>query len=182
MNPRLDVAINLGPADLVLKTLIKQGLDLTPVLGGEVNSILNDFFKQQFASEGVYGGAKWAPLAPVTLLARKRRGHGRGGILRDTNKLWASLTKMGLGPNAVRSIRPLSLTRGTSLKYAKWIQSGYVSPTFIVLGKNGQVIPLRRRVAKRVAARMIVPRRLPSQVSQRIAEAIARFMRRTHAQ
>ena len=89
---------------------------------------------------------------------------------------------MGLGPNAVRSIRPLSLTRGTSLKYAKWIQSGYVSPTFIVLGKNGQVIPLRRRVAKRVAARMIVPRRLPSQVSQRIAEAIARFMRRTHAQ
>ena len=53
MNPRLDVAINLGPADLVLKRLIKQGLDLTPVLGGEVNSILNDFFKQQFAGEGV---------------------------------------------------------------------------------------------------------------------------------
>src|SRR6476646_5388274 len=92
------VTVNVANAIARLNAVLAAAHDLTPVFAGPINQSLNEVFVKQFETEGAYGGTKWAPPPPFTWNLRKRRGHGRGGILRDTNRPGASLTKQGLGP------------------------------------------------------------------------------------
>lgn len=155
------VQVEAGPTLTLLRRLGAALQDLSPVLGGPVNASVNDLFTRQFATEGREGGTRWAPLAPVTVLLRKRRGHGRGGILRDTNRLWASFTKLGLGPDGVKVVTPDSLQRGSTVPYAAPHQTGFTSRTFVVVNKLGNPVPLHRRSPKKIPARPIVPDPVP---------------------
>ncbi len=157
----MTITVNVADALSKIDVFARKTSDYRPVLQGEVNASVNEFFVNMFAGEGANTGAKWAPLAPITVLLRKRAGHGRGGILRDTNRLWASLTKLGLGPEALRAITPTSLERGTLVPYARWINAGYTSKTFVAIGADGLPVPLRRKVPKLIAPRRLIPEITP---------------------
>lgn len=79
---------------------------------------------QNFRQEGVPD--KWAPLKPSTL-RRRRQGRNRSNpqarILRDTGLLYRAVSSPG-GPHSILSISEKSMTIGTSLRYARFHQSG----------------------------------------------------------
>jgi phage gpG-like protein len=146
------VKVDIRDAFARLGRVLAASRNLQPVLAGPVNESVNEFFVRQFDSEGAYGGEKWKPLSPLSLKLRQRRGHGRGGILHDTGRMWASLTKLGLGPDAIRRVTAQSLERGTSVPYAISHQKGFKTRIF---GRGR-----KRKVPKRV----IIPDPMPSRV------------------
>lgn len=109
-------------ADRFIETAFKRTRDLRPWFQ-LVDKHLTLVLKRQFASEGAFAGMPWAALKPSTIRARQRPGHGRGGILRDLNRLWSALTK-GRGPEAIRSIEKDRYERGTSVPYGVHHQLG----------------------------------------------------------
>lgn len=172
----IEVQINVADALTRLGAASTAALNLKPVLGTTINASIDQLFDQQFDSEGAYLGSRWAPLAPVTVKLRQRRGHGRGGILRDTNRLWASLTKLGQGPDALIILTDTSIERGTKVPYAQWQQTGFLSKTFVVVDKNGNAVPLRRKTPKQIPARPIVTENIPADVLSGWQTAIANFI------
>lgn len=97
--------------------------NLGPAFAGPVDTLMTSFLAVQFKTEGAAGGERWASLAPRTLEARKRPGHGRGGIGRDTNRLWASLVKSPSPEGWVR-VTPTTYSRGTNVPYAQFFSEG----------------------------------------------------------
>jgi hypothetical protein len=114
-----NVKVDTGSVFKALTDLDLKTADLRPVFANTVDPSLTQFFLRQFATEGKAGGEPWPGLKPRTLQARKRPGHGRGGILRDTGRLWAGYTKSG-GPGSVREIGRQSYVRGVSVAYAQY--------------------------------------------------------------
>lgn len=106
---------------LDFKKLSKKVADFRPAFQ-KIDKHVSLVFRRQFASEGAFGGPKWPALAPATIKGRAQSGRGRGGILRDTNRLWASLVK--IGPESVRIMRSHYYERGTSVPYAMAHQEG----------------------------------------------------------
>jgi phage gpG-like protein len=173
------VKVDVAGAVARLREVMNRTEDLSPVFAGPINKSVNDMFIRVFQSEGsAYGGKRWAPHAPVTKLLRKRRGHGRGGVLRDTNRLWASLTKLGLGPDAVKLVGKQSLTRGTLVTYAEPHQTGYTSRTFVVVDKAGNPVPLYRKTPVKIPARPFIPDPMPKQMIVAWEKMITDFVTR----
>ena len=166
----------MPPALAQLAGLSDRARDLSPVLGGTVNQLVDEMYRRQFATQGAFGGRRWAKLAPITRAIRATRGRGRGGILRDTGRLWASLTKGGGPPDGVKRVTATSLERDTAVPYARFVDSGYLSTTFVLLGQDGQVIPLHRRAPKQIPARPITPDPVPNVIVRRWEQAIAQFI------
>ncbi len=170
---KVDVAGALAKLSYIGKSIV----NLAPVLSGPINQDIDELYKRRFETEGASdGGTKWAPLSPVTKLLRKGRGRGRGKIGRDTNRMWASLTKMGLGPDAIKRVTSTSLERGTKVPYAKFFSDGIRSKTFVVIGLGGQAIPLFRKKIKVIPGRPLLPDPLPSSVTKRWEGMIADFV------
>lgn len=170
------IVIELGQTFEMLTNLSKKAEDISPVLAGPINASIDDLFREQFDSEGALGGQKWAALSPATLFFRSQRGRGRGGILRDSNRLWASLTKFGTGPDAIKVITAKSISRGTRVPYARFHQTGFVSRTFVVADKVGQPVPLFRKTPKTIPARPIVPDPIPATFVHKWEKLITEFL------
>jgi hypothetical protein len=169
MTAPIQVQVNVQSALQRLQVLVNNAENLGPVFAGPINQSLNEVFVRQFETEGAAYGTKWRKLSPATLQLRKRRGHGRGGILRDTGVLWASFTKMGLGPHAIKNVTPTSIERGSTLPYGKYHQTGYESKTFVVTGGKGRNIypvALKRKHPIQVPARPIIPDPFPGSLGR----------------
>lgn len=158
---------NFPKAQAALKRLGFRARNLAPVLRGPISRSIAMFWRRVFASQGALIGRPWAPLKPVTVLLRKRAGHGRGGIGRDTNRLWASLTKPG-GPGSIRIVTPGSLVQGSSLPQARFMQEGGLSthfPRITFAGKRRRRIVdvawVRRKTPRKVPARPLLPAKMP---------------------
>ena len=172
----MSIQINTAGAMTVLQQVRHALDDLSLVFAGPINKSVDTVFKRQFDSQGAFGGTPWRPLHPVTVQLRKRAGHGRGGILRDTNRMWASLTKFGLGPDAIKVITPMSLERGTTVPYAGWIHTGFMSKYFVVVDKHGLPVPIKRARAKKIPARPLVPDPMPAEVVGTWEKVIVNFL------
>lgn len=179
--PRVEakLSIDLSP----LTALGGRASNLTPVWVDDVQPIVTDFLLQRFASEGAYGGAKWAPHAPVTKELRKGAGRGRGGIGRDTNRLWASLVKSAgtsAAPGGLLAITPTRYERGSALPYAAPFAGGYNSTHRPVRGKGKDGKPgwvfLRRASPKHIAGRPIFPDPVPPEFITQVATAVRRYI------
>lgn len=174
--PRIETKLSIDLSKL--SGISDRAENLTPVWLDEVQPLVTDFIQRQFATEGAYGGKKWAPLAPATVALRQRPGHGRGGIGRDTNRLWASLVKSGGSSASVGGllvIGPQTYERGSSLPYAQWFAGGYTSKTRPVY--TGQKwIFLRRAEPKKIPARPIFPDPLPAELVTNITDAVRRYI------
>jgi hypothetical protein len=137
-----------------LAAVLRRAGNLTPLFAGPIDKSVTLMFERRFASEGAWGGIRWAGHQPLTIRLRARPGHGRGGILRDTSRLWASFVK-GSGPDAVRRITPSEYERGSAVPYARFHQRGY---------SLTRVFGIRLRKPRRVPARPVVPERVPREV------------------
>lgn len=73
--------------------------------------------RRQFDTSGGYGAGGWRSLSPATVA---KKGHAR--ILVDTGTLRDSLT--GETPYSIEIVRPLELTVGTKVDYARYHQTG----------------------------------------------------------
>lgn len=132
--------------------------DLTPVFQGPIDASVTEFYKRQFETEGAHGGQKWENLSPLTVTLKGRNGRGRAGpetIGRDTNRLWASLTKSG-GPMSLRHFGPKEYVRGTRVRHAQWFHEGYDSTS--IFGRT------RKGGTRKVPARPIVPETMPQPI------------------
>jgi phage gpG-like protein len=83
-----------------------------------INSVLTPYIEDQFTSEGVEGGQKWAPLTDATI---KRRQIPNASILYQTGRLLHSF--LG-GADHEETIAPLKMTWGSRVPYALFHQTG----------------------------------------------------------
>lgn len=94
--------------------------DMTPAL----QFLADDFYEmeqRQFASQGGFASAGWAPLSP-TYAAQKAAAFPGKGILEATGDLLESLTRPGV--RAIRDISPDELHVATRVPYARFHQTG----------------------------------------------------------
>jgi len=68
------------------------------------------------------------------------------------------------------------LTRGTTVPYARFFNDGTRSTTFVVITKDGQKIPLRRKTPKQIPGRPLIPNPMPDPVVQGWTAAITKFI------
>jgi len=66
---------------------------------------------------------EWAPLRPLTIIDRVRRGYGQGPTLVRTNLLRASLTRRG-APGNIFEVTKDSVKVGTRIPYAQYHHFG----------------------------------------------------------
>lgn len=182
------ISVKLGGMERTreaFKRMRGRARDGTRVLRGPIDKSISAFWRRMFISNGLYGGERWAAHSPVTrLIRRKSRGRGRGGLLRDTNRLWAALTK-GSGPGAYRRVTPHLIERGTTWPHAKFAQEGFKSVSWpAITWQSGRrtgsqianVTWLERAHARKVKPRRLVPRRMPAVLLQTWDRLIARWI------
>jgi hypothetical protein len=153
-----------------LEQIDGKAADLRPFFIEELQPLVTEFLTRRFDTGGAFGGAPWSPLAEATLALRKRPGHGRGGIGRDTGRMWASWVKSvgaTAAPGGVLKITKDRYERGSSLKQSLFFHYGIESVTKPVQieDKSGGArwIFVRRKVPKRIPPRYIVPDVLPAE-------------------
>lgn len=117
------VTISLGPTLSLLQRIREKAANLEPVLNGPIANAVHSFFEKQFATEGAYGGQKWAPLAAKTLKWREQNHRTGMPVLQFSRDLWSSLVKRS-SPLGYRIADKDSLLMGTSVKYAPNLQTG----------------------------------------------------------
>lgn len=115
--------ISIGPALSLLEKMSKKAANLRPVLDGPVANSIHAFFEKRFATEGAYGGQKWAPLAEKTLQWRALNNRSAMPILQFTRELWSSLVKRS-SPLGYRIADDDSLLLGSSVQAAEKHQLG----------------------------------------------------------
>lgn len=181
--PLLSPVVIKQEIDLGLLTSVSDRAgDLRPAWLRDVQPLITDFLTQRFNSEGAYLGAKWAPLSDATLALRTRPGHGRGGIGRDTNRLWASFVKSAgsaAAPGGTLLIAKDRYERGSSLEYARYFNDGYNSktkPVFVETKQGPRWVFVRRKDAKQIPGRPIIPDPLPAQLVEQVELSLRAYV------
>jgi len=148
--------VSIGPALSLLERMGRRAANLRPVLDGPIANAIHGFFEKRFATEGAYGGEKWAPLAAKTLYWRAQ--HNRSGmpLLQFMRDLWSSLVKRS-SPLGYRVATDASLLLGSSVQHADEHQTG----------------------TARMPARKIVPDEIPDADRQSWAEMIVTHLEAT---
>lgn len=161
------ITVRVDGAVAELDRLAARTRDLSPVFNGAVDRIVLGFLRRQFETAGVAGGTPWAPLSEVTLELKARARRARMGILRFSNRLFASLTKRS-SPDELFLVTAQSYTRGTRVPYALFHQTGYVT---------GTIFGRARKQPRQVPARpLIPPAGLPQAETDAIARAVERYI------
>ncbi len=96
--------------------------DLRPVWP-EVDTVVREFMKKVFESEGEYGGTHWAPLNEA-YAQRKARDNPGKTILRLSDWLYGSFTN-AQHPEHVMNVGPTFGEFGSKVLYAAAHQYGY---------------------------------------------------------
>jgi phage gpG-like protein len=117
------VTVSLGPTLTLLQRIRSKAANLEPVLNGPIANAVHGFFEKRFATEGEYGGQKWAPLAEQTLRWRAQNHRTGMPVLQFSRELWSSLVKRS-SPLGYRIADKDSLLLGTSVQYAEKHQLG----------------------------------------------------------
>lgn len=153
LNVRVDYLVEFEHATEQLVAMRDRASDLTPAFAMGVDPYLTNELMEQFASEGAHFGDPWAPLAERTLQARKRPGHGRGGILRDTDAMYNAFINP-FDDGAIRIIDPRSYQRGVSTPYYPFHHDGTL----------------------RMPARPVVPAEMPAVMQDSIYGVVRQFI------
>lgn len=176
--PRLHAHIEIDTSRL--RGVSDRATDLRKAWMFGVQPIVTEFLQRRFQTEGAYLGEKWAALAPATVALRSQSGRGRGGIGRDTNRLWASLVKSAgasAAPEGVLDIGPTTYERGTTVPYARFFAGGYTSKTVPVqTAKGWRFVRRKPENFKHVPARPIFPDPMPKQLTESVEAVLKRYI------
>jgi hypothetical protein len=163
---QLGVSVDISAVDKMLVKLGSKTTDLRPVFHDVIDPSVSKFFERQFETEGGEGGQKWKQLSALTKKLRTRSGHGRGGILRDTNTMWSSFIS-GFGPMSVRRVERQEMERGSRDRKAYLHQTGW---------KTSTIFGRKRKKSIRVPARPIVPKTMPPSLVTMWEGALSAFI------
>jgi phage gpG-like protein len=133
----------------LLRAMRARSLDMRPAFD-QFGSDYAAFQFFRFARSGQFVGTKrWAPLNPKYKAAKLAR-YGPRPILSRTGKLASSLSRR---PMDVETIKPDYAEFGTSVKYAKFHQTGTrFMPKRVIVGRltRAQVLVLESRVVDHI--------------------------------
>jgi phage gpG-like protein len=115
--------VSIGPALSLIQRVQTKAAHLRPVFDGPIANAIHGLFEKQFATEGAYGGEKWAPLAARTKRWRAQNHRTGMPVLQFTRELWGSLVKRS-SPLGYRVATDESLLMGSSVRYADEHQLG----------------------------------------------------------
>lgn len=147
------VTVRIGETLSLLQRLQGRAKHLKPVLDGPIANSIHAFFEKRFATEGSYGGEKWAPLSPRTQVWRSVFNRSAMPILQFSRELWGSLIKRS-SPLGYRIADDDSLLLGTSVGHAEKHQLGTAS----------------------MPARKIVPDEMPAEEQQTWSRLIVDYL------
>jgi phage gpG-like protein len=148
----IGLKVDTKEAELMLEALVEAVEDFSPVWP-KVERIIMDMERQQFKTEGKFGGEEWAPLNE-SYAEYKRKVYGSKGILVASGTMMQSLTSKGQGH--YMNSGPNFVEVGTTIPYAGYHQRGHETPT-------------------KLPKRTVVPMP-PKPTGQDIADAIMAFM------
>lgn len=101
----------------MLGGVAQRAADPRPVFNLSLDQAVRRFYRKRFETEGRFAGRPWQKLAESTLRYKQRRHRANMGILRLSNRLFASLTKRR-SRGTLLVIRRDSYERGTTVQYA----------------------------------------------------------------
>ncbi len=122
----LNLKVDNSEAVLMLEGLLAGIDDFSPAWP-KVEQIVMDMERQQFETQGEFGGEEWEPLNE-TYAEYKRKTYGSTGILVATGMLKGSLTTKG-GAGHYYNAGPNFVEIGTLVPYAGYHQRGHETPT-----------------------------------------------------
>jgi phage gpG-like protein len=145
---RIDVDVNYSQALRRLAQIKARAQNVTPVLRW-ARSRMERANAANFAANGVPSGGAWDPLSPKYGAWKSANFPGRPTLQRN-GKLFRSLTNMKGAPSY---IKPVDAQFGTSVKYAKFHQTGtrFMPKRQIVFEPAGFSFALAERTASYVA-------------------------------
>lgn len=163
----MGTSVNVLPAMKVIKEVEMAARDMRPWFTSYLDPEVTKFYQKQFETEGRFGGVPWAPLAKLTNELRQRRGHGFGGILRDTDDMYRKFTHSGgLG---LRVIKSNEYRRGVVDDKAWRHQEGW---------ESRQIFGVPRKVPVQVPARPILPDEMPLAIIGKWEKSMALYIER----
>lgn len=121
----LKMTVDGKQAEAMFDGLLSGLEDLSPAWP-QVERIVMDMEREQFKTEGGYGGEKWEPLNK-TYAEYKQMRYGNKPILQATGVLMGSLTTKGQGHYYASG--PNFVEVGTTVPYGAYHQRGHESPT-----------------------------------------------------
>lgn len=116
------ISISVFGETEVARNMLRRGKrvkDARPAFK-DLLSFIRKRVDRTFSYQGAFGGARWAPLRPSTVLAKKRKGLSPK-ILHATLRLRDSLTKAG--SDAVGVVKRGELRYGSKVPYGGFHQS-----------------------------------------------------------
>lgn len=124
----MDVEVDLFGEPLVRRSLLRRAAGMTNHREAfrRIARILENAMRRNFATQGVYGGARWRDLAPSTIATKRRskdaatRANART-VLMATGALAESLTTSGAGH--VEEMTDDTLRWGSLVPYGVFHQS-----------------------------------------------------------
>lgn len=162
------ITVDSQEADHLLTSIGQRAADLRPFFHDFLDPEVTEFFEKQFESQGAHGGAKWAPIKPLTVALRSRPGHGFRGptaILVDTDQMRREFVHAGgLG---LRVIKPKEYRRGVTSGPAQFHQEGWTARS---------IFGIPRKVTVKVPARPIVPKEIPRSILSAWEAGYKRFL------
>jgi hypothetical protein len=156
----MQAEINIDLAELGERTaeMAARLADFTPYWEAVASPMVSGWFLSIWETEGAnINGTPWAPLTETTLGFKAKRGREKMGTLRDSDRLFHSLTVRG-DADQLRDVSPSSFFFGTAANnagtpYPLYLQGGWTMHNIF----RHQIEPPRA-----VPARPFVPKSLPA--------------------
>jgi hypothetical protein len=128
----MQINVNFDASQLEERTAGMAGrlADFTPYWEAVASPMIAGWFTSIWETEGaIINGSRWAPLTETTLDFKAKRGREQMGPLRDSDRLYSSLTVRG-DADQLRDVTPLGLFYGTAANaagapYPSYLQHGW---------------------------------------------------------
>lgn len=148
-------------------------MDFTPYWEAVASPTIAGWFQSVWETEGaVINGSPWAPLSETTIALKAKRNRGTMGILRDSDRLYQSLTVRG-DADQLRSVSPSALFYGTAAN-----SGGAPYPLYLQSGWTMHSIFGRAVAPRKVPARPFVPvDRLPDPWAEALRATMLDYVR-----
>jgi hypothetical protein len=94
-----------------------------PGVADRVEALIHNAMRQQYATRGRWGGARWANLKPATVVRKRLAGTYHKGVLRDSDRMFDALVH-GVRPDFDMDVTNEGATAVVNVPHAVRHQTG----------------------------------------------------------
>lgn len=127
---QINISLDASAIERAADGMAERLMDFTPYWEAVASPMISGWFQSVWATEGAnINGDPWAPLSKTTLALKARRNREHMGMLRDSDRLYQSLTVRG-DADQLRDVSPSGLFYGTAANnagapYPLYLQKGW---------------------------------------------------------